>query len=191
VRRTYTLFKGVLMKLLGCWILVAGVSFAQVIAEVSPRRYLETAASDASAHVVWSQPLGLLESGETRAAFTALAVTDPMQEGQQLRGVRMDLSSADWKGVAYVQEDDVPMMRKLADLMAKVAKKDPKQTAPLYVLGPHSDPKPAFFLTYQRKRNNPTLYLSVPGSRSLEFTGVAPSDLAVIFARAAKALRAQ
>jgi len=179
------------MKLLSCLILLAGVSFAQAIAEVSPRRYLETAASDVSAHVVWSQPVGLLESGETRAAFAALAVMDPMHEGQQLRGVRVDLSTPGWKGVAYVQEGDLPVMKKLADFLAKYAKKYPQETAPLYALGPHSDPTPAFFLTYQRKGNSPNLYLGLPGSRLLEFTGVPPSELSEIFARAAKTLRAQ
>ncbi|MGO9232463.1 MAG: hypothetical protein ACLQKA_24965 [Bryobacteraceae bacterium] len=175
------------MKLLGYLILFAGVPFAQV----SPRRYLETAASDVSAHVVWTQPVGLLESGETRAVFTALSVMDPMHAGEQLRGVRVDLSMPGWNGVAYVQESDVSVMKKLADLLAKYAKKYPNETAPFSALNSHSDPTPAFFLSYQRKGNNPTLYLGLPRSHSLEFTGVPPSDLAAIFASAAKTLRAQ
>jgi len=172
--------------------LLGAVSFAQAL-PVSPRRYLEIAASDASAHVLWSQPLGVLEAGETRAAFTALALMDPMHPGQQLRGVRVDLSTAEWKGVAYIQESDVPVMKKAADWLAKCAKEYPKETAPFLAQGPSSDPAPSLFLSYQRVENRPTSYLryrASPGWRSLQLTGVPPSDVAAIFARAAKALRA-
>jgi hypothetical protein len=50
----------------------------------------------------------------------------------------------DWKGVAYVQESDVPIMKKAADWLAKGAKEYPKETAPFIILGPGSDPVPRF-----------------------------------------------
>jgi hypothetical protein len=43
------------MKLSGCLVLLAEVSFAQA-PPVSPRHYLQTTLSDVSAHVLWSQP---------------------------------------------------------------------------------------------------------------------------------------
>jgi hypothetical protein len=96
----------------------------------------------------------------------------------------------DWKGVAYVQESDVPIMKKAADWLAKGAKEYPKETAPFIILGPGSDPVPPLFLSYQRVENKATLYLGGRGLRRLQFTGVPPSGLAAIFARAVKALRA-
>jgi hypothetical protein len=180
------------MRLLGCVILFAVISLAQGL-PVSPRHYLEIAASDVSAHMLWSQSLGVLESGETHAAFTALAVMDPMHPSQQLRGVRVDLSMADWKGVAYVQESEVPVMKGAADRLAKDAKEYPKETALFTAQSPTSDPMPPLFLWYQRSENKPTVYVRYLGGlevRSLQFPGVPPSEVAAILARAVKALRA-
>jgi hypothetical protein len=178
------------VKFLGCLILFAGASAAQLSPGVPPRSYLEIAASAVSAHVAWSQSLGMLESGDVRAAFTALAVINPMRAGQELRGVRVDLSIPDWNGVAYVQESDVPAMKKYADTLVKFAKEYPKATASFQTAGPMMDPVPPLFFSRQGSGSISTLYIGGPGLRSLPFTAVSPSDLAAIFARAIKTLKA-
>jgi hypothetical protein len=171
-------------------ILLAGVSFAQVIYAVSPRRYLEIAASDVSANVIWSQALGVVQDGETRAAFTALAVTDPMHAGKQLRGVRVDLATPDWKGVVNVKEVEIPVLKKHADWLAKVAKDYPKSTDTFSNRGEGDDPAPPLYFEYRGAGKDAILYLGGPGLHSLQFAGVPPSEIAVIFARAVKALKA-
>ena len=178
------------MKFVGCLFVIAGVSLPQTIPGMSPRRYLETAASDVSAQVVWSHQLGILENAEARAVFTALAVMDPSHVGHQILGVRVDLSKPDWKHVVYVPESDIPMLKKHADWLAKDAKEYPKETALFMAGGLASDPVPPLFLGYRRLEHRPTLYLDGPGLPQFRFAGVPPSRLATIFAGAVRALKA-
>lgn len=178
------------MKFLGCLILLTGVSFAQLVPEVSPRRYLETAASDVSAQVVWSEPLGILESREARAAFTALAMTDPMHGGHRLRELRVDLATADWKGVVYVKELEIALLKKHADWLAKMANDYPKSTDLFSDRGEHDDPAPPLYVEYRGAGSDAILYLGGPGLRTLQFTGVAPTEIAAILVRGVKALKA-
>jgi hypothetical protein len=174
-------------------LLFAGVSLAQVSSgSLSARRALEAAASAASAHVVWSKPVGRLQSGETRAVFSAFSVTDPTRSGRQLRGIRVDLVLPDWSGVAYVEEAEVADLKKCADWLAKMAKTYPDVTDTFSIGGGQAeDPTRPFRLSYTRAGNNPTLYLAYLGSsqvRSLQLRGVPPSELAAIFASTVKAL---
>jgi hypothetical protein len=99
--------------------------------------------------VIRSQALGLLENGETRAAFTALSVTDPMHVGKQLRGVRVDLATRDWKGVLNVKEIEIPVLNKHADWLAKAAKHDPKSRDFFSDCGERDDPAPPLYFEYR------------------------------------------
>jgi len=140
--------------------------------------------------VIWSQALGLLENGETRAAFTALAVTDPMHVGKQVRGVRVDLSTPDWKGVLNVKEVEIAVLKKHADWLVKAAKHYPKSTDLFSDRGERDDPTAPLYFEYRGPRKDAILYLGGPGLHSLQFTSVPPSEIAAIFARAIKVLKA-
>lgn len=72
--------------------------------------------------MVWSEPVGSLESGDAHAVFTAFSVTDPNSPGSQLRGVRVNLEGLDWKSVVYIEESEVAAFKKRADWLAKAAR---------------------------------------------------------------------
>jgi len=139
--------------------------------------------------IIWSQVLGQLENGETRATFTALAVTDPVHAGKQLREVRADLVTSDWKSVVNVGEVEIPVLKKHADWLAKVAKDYPKSTDAFSDRGERDDPTPPLYFEYRGAGKDAILYLGGPGLRTLQFTGAPPSEIAAIFARAMKVLQ--
>jgi hypothetical protein len=177
------------MKLLCSILLSSAVSFTQVSSSLPPRPFA-AAASEVSAQVVWFEAIGRLENGETSAAFTALAVMDPEHLGHQLRGLRVDLAMPDWKGVVYVEESAIGNLKKHADWLAKMAKLYPKETGPFSDRGEFDDPAPPLYFEYRGAGREGIVYLGGPGLRMFQFTGSPPSDLAAIFARAVKALRA-
>src|SRR6266700_2144638 len=99
------------MKVVSSVLLFAGISVAQTCSPLASRRALEAAASPTTAKVLWSEPVGRLESGETHALFTAFSVADPIQLGHQLRGVRVNLASPDYHGVVYVEGAEIAALK--------------------------------------------------------------------------------
>ncbi|HLK61911.1 MAG TPA: hypothetical protein VKU19_00630 [Bryobacteraceae bacterium] len=177
------------MKLLGSVLLFAAVSLAQTCSSLPSRRALQAAASAAAAHIFWSESVGLLESGDTHAAFAAFSVTDPAQLDRQLRGVRVDLAIPHWNGVVYVDESEVEALKKRADWLAKMAKMYPHVTDTFAIGGAADDPVCPFYFSYNRTESYPILHVRGPElPQRLQFTNAAPSELSAIFARAAKAL---
>jgi hypothetical protein len=116
-----------------------------------------------------------------------------MRSGRQLRGIRLDLASPGWSGIVYVEEAGIADLKKCADWLARMARTYPDVTDTFSIGGnPSEDPPRPFRFSYHRTGNNPTLDLAYLGGqevRSLQFTGVPPSDFAAIFARTVKALR--
>jgi hypothetical protein len=170
--------------------LFAGVSLAQLSPSLTQRRALEAAASSPTALVVWSEPVGRLENGETRAAFNAFSVVDPMRPGHQVRGLRVDLAIPNWSGIVYVEEGEIVDLKKCADWLARMARTYPEVQDTFSVGGRATeDPPLAFRFSYRLMGTKPVLSLAGPELRLMEFTGVPSSDLAAIFAGAVRALR--
>jgi hypothetical protein len=88
---------------------VFGLFLTEGWGQVNSRRrgepsYLEALALPPEARVAWSEEVGHLGSRESHAVFTTLVVEDATQQGRRMRGVRIDLSSPDWKSRFYVDE---------------------------------------------------------------------------------------
>jgi len=177
------------MKLPGVLTLFAAVSLAQTT-DLPQRRLLETAASRSGAQIIWSMPAGSLEGGGLHAGFTVLAVVDSANPGQQVRGIRVDLAQKDWKGVVYIDEDDVPVLKKgavsLARWQADYAKAPATPTFSTHA--PEDDQVRPLYFGYRRTGDDATLYLGGAGVPSFLFKGPMPTDLAAIFARATQEL---
>ena len=76
---------------------------------------LEALARQPEARVTWFKEVGQLESGDSHAVFTTLAVEDSAQRGRRMRGVRIDLSRPDWKRIVYIDEGLLQPLKKIFD----------------------------------------------------------------------------
>jgi hypothetical protein len=74
--------------------------------------------------------------------------------------------------------------------LAKLAKSYPKSTDFFSDRGERDDPAPPLYFEYCGLGKDAILYLGGPGLHSLQFTGVPPSEIAAIFARAMKVPKA-
>ena len=177
------------MKAAACALVFAGVSAAQMCSTLAPRRALEAASSRAGG-VLRSEPVGRLQSGETRADFTAFAVSDPVHVGHELRGVRVELASPEYSGVVYIEGAEIAAVKARADWLARMARDYPNETAPFAIGGARDDPACPLAFTYQRIGSSVILRLrGLELIHDFELGGVAPSELVAILARAAKALK--
>src|SRR5262245_41052954 len=76
---------------------------------------LEPLARQPEARVTWSKEVGHLESRESHAVFTTLVVEDVGQPARRMRGVRIDLSCADWKSSFHVDEGLLQPLKTIFD----------------------------------------------------------------------------
>jgi hypothetical protein len=57
--------------------------------------------------VLWSETAGRLDSPDGNAVFTALAIADPQHAGEQIRGVRIALTSRGTKSSVHVDAREI------------------------------------------------------------------------------------
>src|SRR5579862_6448187 len=151
-------------------------------------RTLGSAMQRAGAQLIWSYAAGRLQTGDTRAVFTVLAVKDPERVGQQIRGVRVVASSHDWNGTIYVEEPELRLLQQKVEIWAKGA----ERFAHTVVNGVYSTacPEdeylhlPLAFGYVTNRQSAPRLLVDFAGFAPLSFNGHSPSDVAAIFARA-------
>jgi hypothetical protein len=66
---------------------------------------LERFANRPTAHVTWSAEVARIDTDQAHAVITAIVVEDATETPRQMRGVRIDLTSANAKDQMYTSED--------------------------------------------------------------------------------------
>lgn len=165
----------------------------------SPQRpsSFETVARGAEARIFWSQEIGRLEVGDSRAVFTALAVEDPAQRDRRIRGVRIDFSVPGWKSAVYIDEATLRPLKKISDQLSI----DIERTQRLHPTGTGEG-----YIGSCEFRDNPGAYplqvdycysgwcspaLRVFAPELMMFPGRKPSDLSEILASAIDQLKSR
>jgi hypothetical protein len=82
---------------------------------------LEAFAQLPATSVAWSHEVALIESSEARAVVTALILEDTAQPPDRMRGVRIDLLSADSKDEVYLGEETLGVYKNALDEIAMEA----------------------------------------------------------------------
>lgn len=89
-----------------CCGLLATVGLAQTEPQAgSQPSPMEAFARQPGAHVAWASEIGRMEYDGTRAVIVALVVEDAAQRAHRMRGVRIDLSSAQANDRIYLDEE--------------------------------------------------------------------------------------
>ena len=138
--------------------------------------------------MVWSYAAGRLQTVDTRAVFTVLAVKDPERVGQEIRGLRVVASSRDWNGTVYVEEPELRLLQQKVEIWAKGADGFSQTVVNgIYSTACPEDERlhlPLAFGYVTHGQSAPQLLVDFPGHAPLFFNGQSPSDVAAIFARA-------
>jgi hypothetical protein len=71
--------------------------------------------------VAWSHEVARIESSEAHAVVTALILEDTAQPPDRMRGVRIDLLSADSKDEVYLDEETLSVYKNALDEIAMEA----------------------------------------------------------------------
>jgi hypothetical protein len=161
------------------------------------RRPLQTTLQGSSARLLWSSVVGQLQSGETRATFTALAVEDPARAGREIRGVRVAASSHNWQGTIYIEEPELRLLQRKVDLWAMGAERfshsawvgNQESIFSSACPGDEHLHLPLSFAYILYRQGAAELRLHGVGFPSLVFTDQTPSDVAAIFDRATTELK--
>ena len=85
---------------------------------VSQLEALEHFASKPTAQVTWSKEVGRIDTDQAHAVIIALVVVDASQTPRQMRGIRIDLTSADAKDQVYTSEDLLERLIKALDAIS-------------------------------------------------------------------------
>jgi hypothetical protein len=117
-------------------------------------------------------------------------VVDSANPGQQVRGIGVDLAQKDWKGVVYIDEDDVPVRKKGADSLARwqVDFAKAPATSAFSTHAPEDNQVRPLYFGYRRTGDDATLSVFGAGVPAFLFKGPLPTELAAIFARATQEL---
>ncbi len=154
-----------------------------------------TAASAASARVLWSQNIGRLDSGESHAVFTALAVENPAAAATptQFRGLRVDLNWAGGSDSLYVDESLLPPEKEIFDkLSADLDRPNALHGGSRAAITGSGEfrsgsyPLVADYQVYGPEGSG--LRILSSGHSAVLFTGSKPTDLSNLLARAITAL---
>jgi hypothetical protein len=82
---------------------------------------LEAFAELPATRVAWSHEVARIESSEAHAVVTALILEDTAQPPDRMRGVRIDLLSADSKDEVYLDEETLSVYKNALDEIAMEA----------------------------------------------------------------------
>ena len=150
---------------------------------------LQSAAESPAAKVLWWERAGRLDSPDGSAVFTTLAIADPKHAGEQIRGVRIALTSHGTQSSVYVDAREFALLSSHVNLWATGWAR-----LPLAFNGTYSTNCPdeesqrlPLFLDW----SDAVTVLAVRGHDNLTFTGLTPPDVAAIFNRASRRLKAQ
>jgi hypothetical protein len=150
---------------------------------------LQSAAENPAAKVLWSETAGRLDSPDGSAVFTALAIADPQHAGEQIRGVRIALTSHGKENSVYADAREFAALSSHVNLWGTGwAHMGPAYRGVYSTNCPDEESQRLpLFLDYR----TPVTVLSVRGYESLSFTGLTPPDVAAIFTRASLRLKAK
>jgi hypothetical protein len=88
---------------------------------------LEAFARLPATHVDWSREVGRIDSTEARAIITALILADTAQPSDQMRGIRIDLSSRDSQDDVYLGEETLNAYKNALDEISTYAAREHSQ----------------------------------------------------------------
>lgn len=109
----------------GCWEFEAtsGTSTATFVVEIHDT--FERFVQRPTTRVTWSQVIGRLEAGDTRAVVTALVAEDPATRTRRLGGARIDLWDQGHSATLYESGDRLQIMRSHLEQVAAGAREGP------------------------------------------------------------------
>ncbi len=150
---------------------------------------LQSAADSPAANVLWSETAGRLDSPGGSAVFTALAMADPKHAGEQIRGVRIALTSHGTQSSVYVDAREFALLSSHVNLWGTGWARMPFNGTYSTNCPDEESQRLPLFLDYDGSAA--VTVLTVRGHDSLSFTGLTPPDVAAIFTRASLRLKAQ
>lgn len=169
------------------YILLAAILLGSAFAQSA----LQSAAESPAAKALWSETVGRLDSPDGSAVFTALAIADPKHAGEQIRGVRIALTSHGTRSSVYVDAREFAVLSSHVNLWGTGWARMPLTFHGTYSTNCPDEESQRLPLFLDYIGSDAVTVLAVRGHDSLSFTGLTPPDVAAIFTRASLRLKAQ